>query len=155
MWMNDTFTIYIVECADNKVTHRFINPWTCGFGVTLTTKVGEHTDGVSLKRDKMRLNSVCGLSMALVDCGLLEDMLQGSWRWWSCCWVVLHVFWRPGLCPGSTSILWRRHPQTQLTLMFRPGRAALPEPLVWLRSWEVVCGPHLNHSLIGGSANCL
>uniref|UniRef100_A0A4W5LLM8 Kinesin family member 5C n=1 Tax=Hucho hucho TaxID=62062 RepID=A0A4W5LLM8_9TELE len=51
------FFLYIVECADNKITQKlsmeikFINPWRSGFGVTLKIKVENHTTV------KMRLSS--------------------------------------------------------------------------------------------------
>jgi hypothetical protein len=51
IFLLNSFFLYIVECADNKITQKlsmeikFINPWRSGFEVTLKIKVENHTTG--------------------------------------------------------------------------------------------------------------
>ena len=126
----NTFFLYIVECADNKITQKlsmeikFINPWRSGFGVTFKIKVENHTTGwskfdvMSLKQVKMRLSSVCGLHVPVWP-------PYNAWAcsWWGGAWSPEGSPPRPGL----------KHPPT-------PGQSVVQRGFGgWSETWCPRC----------------
>ena len=126
----NTFFLYIVECADNKITQKWsmeikcINPWRSGFGVTLKIKVENHTTGwsnfdvMSLKQVKMRLSSVCGLHVPVWP----------HYNAWACSW------WGGGWSPeGSPPRPGLKHPPT-------PGQSVVQRGVGgWSETWCPRC----------------